>query len=162
MPALALLLLAAALRVVYLVTLLAAAESDAERRIIPNRLVLVVFGTGVALRLVTDPLAIWINMLVAGAVYVGLAVLANLNLLGGGDVKMTAAATFLVPAADVPELLLDIALAGGVVSLLYLVARKISIVNSPTVPYGVAILGGVTYRIIADTVRCFGATSCWS
>ncbi len=45
------------------------------------------------------------------------------SLLGGGDVKLLAAVTPLVPPWDVPTLIAAIALAGGLLALLFIVLR---------------------------------------
>ena len=151
MPFLLLLrLFVATLRLASVATLASAAATDINRRIISNRTSLATFGFGALLRLMIAPHAFAASMLTAAAVYLGLAALAQLKFLGGGDVKLGAASTFFVPAGEVPMLLLDICVAGGVVCLFYLVIRAISHGTNETVPYGVAISSATAYRVIVD------------
>src|ERR1700691_6083391 len=139
MSAILLPLVAAALRIASVTTLVSAAVSDIKRRIIPNRTSLTALGVGAVLRLVAEPHMFVASVLAASAVYLGLAGLAYLKLLGGGDVKLAAAASFFVPAGEVPALLLDIALAGGILCIVVLVVGRISTIGRKLVPYGVAI-----------------------
>ncbi len=139
-------LVALALRLASLLTLAAAAASDVNRRIISNRTSLAAAGTGAALRLVVAPQAFAMSVLAAGAIYLALAGLANFNIIGGGDAKLAAAASLLVPAGEVPEWLLDVALAGGLVCLGMLATQG----RDAEVPYGVAIAAATAYRLILD------------
>jgi len=152
--------LAMALRVVNVGALFAAATTDVKRRIIPNVIALLVFVAGLCLRLATQPRVIWESVLVGGILYVALVELVHLGLIGGGDAKLASAASFLVPAAHVPTLLADIAIAGGVLSVLFFAARHLSIVKRPTLPYGVAIAAGTIYRLVTEVMPCSGATFC--
>ena len=150
MPIFLLPLVAAALRIASIVPFAAAVASDINRRAISNRTNLITFCVGAILRFTVEPRAFATSVLAAAAVYLGLAGLAHLGLLGGGDVKLAAAASFFVPAGEVPTLLLDIALAGGVLCLVYLaIGRGAHRVHAP-VPYGVAISAVTTYRVILD------------
>ncbi len=100
-----------------------AAVTDLADRIIPNRVVLVVLCCGVGLRLISGPWPLLAS--VAGALVV-LAVLslpASYDLLGWGDVKLIAAVTFAQAADRMIALLLAVALAGGLLSCLYLAVR---------------------------------------
>ena len=63
---------------------------------------------------------LWIGLLAALCVFFVLGVLAHYNAIGGGDVKLIAATCLLVPPDRIPLLLIEIALAGGVLSCLYL------------------------------------------
>ena len=56
-------------------------------------------------------------------VFCGLGVLSHYRIIGGGDLKLISAVTLLVPPERVGQLLIEIALAGGVLSCVYLVAR---------------------------------------
>ena len=103
--------------------LVAAALHDAALRTIPNALCALIAGAGIALRLAAGD--VWPAVGAAGLVF-ALACLAwRLGALGGGDVKLLAAASLLVPPASVPTLLLAVALAGGVLALGYLAARHV-------------------------------------
>lgn len=153
--------LATALRIASVAILTVAAVGDVRRRVIPDLLTLVVFAAGIALRLSSHAAGFWVSALAGAAVYVALAVLVHANVIGGADAKLTAAVSFLVPAVKVPGLLVDIALAGGALSLLYLLARQLRPRINATLPYGVAIVAGSTYRIMADLCSCSDATSFW-
>jgi prepilin peptidase CpaA len=148
MPIFLLPLVAAALRMASVLALATAAASDIDDRIISNRTSLVTLGIGVIMRLVLQPQAFAASVFAAAAVYLGLAGLAHLKLLGGGDVKLAAAASFFVPPIEVPALLIDIALTGGVLCLAFLVERGTK--RGTPVPYGVAISAATAYRVIVD------------
>ncbi|MGZ8496213.1 MAG: A24 family peptidase, partial [Candidatus Binatia bacterium] len=156
-----------------IVLLFAAAGIDLRERIIPNRLVALVAANGLLLGLVSRPEWIWISLLAAVAVFVGLGFLAHFRLIGGGDVKLISAVTLLVPPELIGLLLLSIALVGGVISCGYLAAyyvfkrqrahkmkraatayrlgkfpqllrsERARILTATSVPYGAAVLGGV-------------------
>src|SRR5215469_4757412 len=91
-----------------------AAAIDVRSRIIPDRVVLLLVANGLALRL---GMAGWhqaaISLLAAGAILLVLGQAARHGLIGGGDAKLIAAVALFVPVADVPALVLAIALAGG-------------------------------------------------
>ena len=94
------------------------------------------------------------------------------GILGGGDVKLLAAAAFSVPSNRVAELILLTALAGGVLSLCYIILSRVlprvgtarpasrlrrilrteqrRIVRRLSLPYGVAIACG---SILVMTIR---------
>jgi prepilin peptidase CpaA len=103
--------------------LLGAAAADLAERRIPNRLVLVVLAAGVTLRLLANPTDLWLSTAGGAVLFLALGVIAHGGFIGGGDVKLIAAASFLVPAHHIFPLLGHIALAGGVLSLVYLAAR---------------------------------------
>jgi prepilin peptidase CpaA len=169
--------------------LLAGAVSDFRRRIIPNRLVALTAGCGLLLRLLADPRSIGLSIAVALALMLLMGVMARRQWLGGGDVKMIAAATLLVPAGEVGVLLLYIVICGGLLSCAYLVVHTASrqsglvtagvgatpvlvpppdgllstgiqeIASSPTLPYGVAIFLGTTSFALKQAAWWFYATS---
>lgn len=130
--------------------LLSAAGEDVMRRLIRDNKSLMVLAGGIALRLLLEPAGIWLSIIVGAAAYLGLAAMNAFALIGGGDAKLTAAATFLVPANEVPALFLDISLAGGLLSIAYLVAKWARFTRKTTLPFGVAISGGVLYRMVVD------------
>lgn len=105
-----------------IVLLMAATRFDLRERIIPNRLVALIGASGLLLSLVSRPEWIWISLLAAVAVFVGLGFLAHFRLIGGGDVKLISAVTLLVPPERIGLLLLAISLVGGVISSCYLAA----------------------------------------
>lgn len=104
-----------------LVLLTWAALQDIVVRLIPNWLSVVIFGLGMVLRVVSGD---WLWALGASALVFALCVLAwRWGLLGGGDVKLLAAVTPLVPPWDVPALIAAIALAGGLLAVLFILLR---------------------------------------
>ncbi|HJS32148.1 MAG TPA: prepilin peptidase [Alphaproteobacteria bacterium] len=108
----------------YCGVLLWAAVSDARSYIIPNRLVLILIAAFVLAAPLLLPLPAIMRHVLAGigVLAVGLA-LFHFRLLGGGDVKLFAAASLWV-GLDllVPQLLL-VFLAGGVLSVVLLLLR---------------------------------------
>jgi prepilin peptidase CpaA len=105
--------------------LTASAWIDLKDRIIPNRMVGWVVASGLGLSLVLRPDQIWISLLAAFSCIVALGTLAHLRVMGGGDVKLLSAATLLVPPGRIVELIVYTAIAGGVLSAAYLLARQI-------------------------------------
>jgi prepilin peptidase CpaA len=103
--------------------LFAAGVSDFRHRIIPNRLVALTAACGVTLRLLADPRSLLVSIAAAVGVLLLLGTLAHEDIVGGGDAKLIAAVTLLVPASHVFGLLLWIAIGGGVLSALYLFAH---------------------------------------
>lgn len=140
----------AVLFVVATASLFVAAREDVRHRLIPNVTGLSVLVAGAGLRLLSEPGIVWISAVVGAVSYVFLAALTHASLIGGGDAKLGTAVTFLVPASEVPALFLDIALAGGLLSIVYLAAKRASLTSDPTLPFGVAILGGSLYRMAVD------------
>lgn len=153
-----------------------AAASDVRSRIIPDRVVLLLGANGLALRL---SIAGWhqaaVSLLAAGVILLVLGQAARHGLLGAGDAKLIATVTLFVPVADVPALVLAIALAGGVVSCAYLALRALArhgamlgplrreqrrIAAGLPLPYALAIFLGTFWFGVADLLRCFSATRC--
>ena len=99
------------------------AKTDLKDRIIPNELVIAIASIGVAHTLLTRPGLIWLSLLAAAVVFFGLGVLSHYKIIGGGDTKLISAVTFLVAPDRVGQLLIEIALAGGLLSCLYITAR---------------------------------------
>ena len=106
-----------------LTALLASAWTDLRDRIIPDELVGVVAASGLCLGLMLAPGQIWLSLIIAVLVLFGLGVLAHFGLIGGGDVKLISATTLLVPPSQVWQLMVFIALAGGLLSCVYLFLR---------------------------------------
>lgn len=170
--------------------LLAAARVDLRERIIPNQLVALIGGSGLLLGLVSRPETIWISLLAAIAVLVGLGFLSRYRWIGGGDVKLISAVTLLVPPERIGLLLVAISLVGGVISGCYLAAyyvftrphlhkmkyvatvyrfgkiqqlfqsERTRVLAATSVPYGVAVFGGFAFVTVSEIVKCFSATSC--
>jgi prepilin peptidase CpaA len=172
-----------------LLALAGSAASDLRARIIPNRFAILIALCGLAMALRHGTGALWIGLLAAVCVFLVLGALAHFNVIGGGDVKLIAAACLLVPPDRIPLLLLEIALAGGVLSCIYLAGGFLlrlrpSLYRASSVtarqgafrkwlrresarmarglpmPYALAVLGGVSAHLIRELPSCFSAMSC--
>lgn len=166
-----------------LTAVLASAYTDLKDRVIPNELVGLVAASGIALGLLMRPEQIHISLFAAICLLFALGALAHFHVMGGGDVKLISATALLVPPADIGRLLVFIALAGGVVSCTYLLARHAlkdgrfhasdasrqgwlsregaRIASGGPVPYAVAILGGLAVIMAGEISRCLSAESCF-
>ena len=175
--------LQAALWAIALAAILASAYTDLKDRIIPNELACLVAASGIALGLLTRPGQMPLSLLAAIALLFALGALAHFHMIGGGDVKLISAAALLVPPADIGKLLVFIALAGGVLSCAYLLARRAlkggglgamtensqdwlsregaRIAAGGPMPYAVAILGGLATLIAREVPRCLSANFCF-
>lgn len=146
-----------------LTVLTAAALQDLRERLIANRFSLALLALGLAWH--TAGAASWRDGLSTGGVALALAALVfafgyglwRLGGVGGGDVKLLVATSFVVGADGLGLLLAGTALAGGALALLCLVLPALgnrlaatgllpwprATAAAPSVPYGVAIaLGG--------------------
>lgn len=132
-----------------LIFFLAAAYDLAHRRI-PNPLVLALALLG-ALRLLwavgtgAESATPGADLGIAVAIFAAGAVLFHLNLFGGGDVKLLAAAALWLGAAAVTPFLVVTTLAGGALALVFLVwgaLARLPREARPSLPYGVAIAAG--------------------
>ncbi len=172
-----------------LIALVVSAAVDLKDRIIPNELVLVVAASGLALGFVSRPGQVGLSLLGAVVVFLGLGTLAHFKKIGGGDAKLIGATMLLVPPDCIVVLLVEIALAGGVLSVVYLAAShtlkrvpvcQVGVVSDPraasgfgrflrrerariaageAMPYALAVLGGVTGYVGNEVLRCIFATS---
>jgi prepilin peptidase CpaA len=116
-------LLAPALLAAGLLLLIVAGLHDCAVRTVPNMLCALLLLCGLALRVIGgDPG----HGLLAGAiVFVICALIWRFGWLGGGDVKLLAAAAVFEPPPAVPELVLYTSLAGGILALIYLIAGRL-------------------------------------
>jgi prepilin peptidase CpaA len=170
-----------------LTALLASAWTDLKDRIIPNELAGVVAASGLCLCLLLRPEQTWISLVVVVLMLIGLGVAAHFGMLGGGDVKLISATTLLVPPDHVGYLMALIAMAGGLLSCVYLVLRyalrhsragkssaeggrdsmgSISnecarIAAGGPMPYALAILGGVAASFAGELPQCLSASFCF-
>ncbi len=104
--------------------MLAAAAADLRWRIVPDTAVLAVaFGGGLARLLSGGAMAAGLGLAAALALFLLLSALWRFGVLGGGDVKLIAAAALGEPLARLFALLTSIALAGGVLAGLLLLGR---------------------------------------
>jgi prepilin peptidase CpaA len=110
-----------------LLLLVAAALHDVAARTVPNAMSAMIAVAGFVARLMDQRLALGLGVCVA--VFLAAAICWRRGWMGGGDVKLLAAVALLVPPSSVGPLLLDVALAGGVLAIAYLVLR--ALVPSP-------------------------------
>lgn len=103
--------------------LLVAAIVDVRSRLIPNGLVAAVAAAGLVIRGLENGVGALLSLAVSLVLLLGLAAAARRNLVGGGDAKMTAAVSLLVPPDRVLDLLLAISLAGAALAVAWLIAR---------------------------------------
>jgi prepilin peptidase CpaA len=173
-----------------LLLLAAGAATDLRDRIIPNEAVILIAIGGFALGLISRSGSAWISLLASVVLFGALWTLVYRDFLGGGDAKLIAAVTLLVPPDRIGLLLMEIALAGGVLSVAYLAAygvlrrtpvsqcgalsaacptsgfdrflisERARIVTGQSVPYALAVLGGVCIYVASECYRCLFATSC--
>lgn len=138
----------AALTLAALALLVAAATTDVLERRIPNAvtLALALVGLarlGLALGAGAPPLPIVADVVAAAAVFAVGAAGFNAGLVGGGDVKLLAAAALWLGAAALLPFLMATALAGGVLAALFLVRGFVRPGGGRVaLPYGVAIAAG--------------------
>lgn len=107
---------------VALALLLAAALHDIAFRTLPDGVSLALLLCGIALRIEAGQAR---EALVAFGLVLALALaLWRAGWFGGGDAKLMPAATLMVPPWAVPELLLSVALLGGLLALPFLALRR--------------------------------------
>lgn len=172
-----------------LCVLAAVSVIDLRRRVIPNEAAAFIAASGLALSLYSRPGDAWIGVVISLGLLLVLAVLSHLTLLGGGDAKLIAAVSLLVPPQSVAPLLLVIALAGGVLSVVYLAMRRwlpaptrrrarstprhrrgalmhflrnerARVFASRSVPYALAIFAGVLAYVLSELPQCSSETHC--
>jgi prepilin peptidase CpaA len=116
------------------VLLVAAGLHDVAARTVPNRLAVMVAGLGVVARLLDANLLI--GLAVAFAVFSVAFFCWRRGWMGGGDVKLLGAVALLVPPTSVGTMVVDVALAGGVLAVTYLVLQAAlpSRIGSPNRP----------------------------
>lgn len=142
------------LALVFAFLLVAAAIEDAVRLRISNIIVvLVLLGAVVTAFILGIELRMWQNVaLLVAALAIGTPLFGR-GILGGGDVKLMAATFAWFNLSAAPNLLLAIALAGGVLALLVIALRSLNwsekarqravvLQRRGGIPYGVAIAAG--------------------
>lgn len=120
-----------------------AAFGDIRSRTIPNWLVLIVAASAPGVWWMCG-MALWPDMMiqlaVAFAFLLLFAVFFALNAMGGGDVKLIAALALWFPALVFVQLLMVMAVAGGIITIAMWAQEKVrKSGNAIEVPYGVAI-----------------------
>ena len=138
-----------------------AAVFDTWKFVIPNAIAVALVVLFIATALLLPFEMTWMEWLshvgAAVAVFIGGAVLYAFNKMGGGDVKLLTAVAFWAGFEHLTELLLYVAIAGGVLAIGLIVMRKIImslgaantrlaevelprvLINGEAVPYGLAI-----------------------
>lgn len=133
-----------ALGLVFVTTLVAVTLTDLERRVIPNRILIVSALLGVVIAAATDPGSLPERAVAAGAAG-GLLLLAALAYPGGmglGDVKLAATMGLFLGRAVAPALIIAL-LAGSLVGLA-MMARHGAAARKRAIPFGPFLaLGGV-------------------
>ena len=111
--------------------LLVAAGHDLMVRRIPDVLAVGIALAGLLLRIADGPMAIAASLLAALALFAALFAAFAAGVLGGGDVKLATAVAIGLPPAGVWSLVVATCLAGGVLSLLYILAQRLPRVAAP-------------------------------
>jgi prepilin peptidase CpaA len=107
--------------------LVVAALHDIVARTVPNGIAVGVAAAGVIAQTALSLMGVGqllISLPVAVAVFFLAALLWRRGLMGGADVKLFGASALLVPPMLVPSMVMCATLAGGVLALIYLVARR--------------------------------------
>ena len=147
--------------------LLAAAATDIRARLVPNSICVMLALDGVMIAELGHNLGA--SLLAMLCVFVPAVICWRHGLLGGGDTKLLAAVTLLVPAHSVPSLVLTIAITGGALALIYwtmmhamkpfvrsarkqglrriLRIERYRIGRGFSLPYAVAISGGTLFAL---------------
>jgi prepilin peptidase CpaA len=111
------------LRAASVLVVAAAALHDIVARTVPNRLVLLLAAFGASARFLERELLF--SLAAAAAVFAIAVFCWRRGWMGGGDVKLLGAACLAAPPHAVPTLLFMMGMAGGLLSLFYLVARRL-------------------------------------
>lgn len=146
--------------------LLAAATTDISVRMVPNLVCAIVALDGVMIAGLGHDLPA--SLLAMLCVFVPAVICWRHGVLGGGDAKLLAAVTLLVPAHSVPSLVMTIAVTGGALALIYWTMRlmkpsdrsvprqalrrilrveRYRIRRGFSLPYAVAISGGTLFTL---------------
>jgi prepilin peptidase CpaA len=122
------------LAIVVIVSLVVAACSDVATRTIPNSIAAIVAVVGLTARLVIGPSAAAGSVTAAAMLFVVLLILHARGLLGGGDVKLIPAIAVGFSLASISRFVFVTAMAGGVLAVLHLIARRILRDRPPSSP----------------------------
>jgi prepilin peptidase CpaA len=156
--------------VIQIMLLASAAWFDVVSRIIPNQICLALAVVGILARLSVGPSALAFSLTIGVLILIVLMVLHHFGTLGGGDVKLLVATALGLPPVGVMTLFVATALAGGVLCLVHLAMRHLSlprlsknntfvlrrvytverwrIIRHASIPYGVAIACGGIWSIL--------------
>lgn len=143
--------------------LIYAACVDIIRFQISNRIVLICAALFFVAALFTPGSVNWLSHLAASALMLAISLwLININFMGGGDLKLLSALCLWTGLSNMLTFLVAVAIAGGILSLLLLLARyaiaRMEIENPDRipralqkdgpVPYGVAIAAGTIFLMV--------------
>jgi prepilin peptidase CpaA len=140
--------------------LLAAAVGDWRTRTIPNWL-------NAAIALLAIPfwwasgLSLWPDVVIQAGVALGVLFVFflafQMGQMGGGDVKMLFALALWLPPMAVLQLIVIMAIAGGVLTIAMLIPhRMLKSAGNPEIPYGIAIAFGGLWLIGERFLNHFG------
>lgn len=143
------------------ILLLLAAIGDLRSRTISNWLNGAIAFLAIPFWFAAD-LPLWPDVVlqigVALLVFVVFALLFNLGMMGGGDVKMLTALALWLPWGAVLKLIVIMSIAGGVLTLVMLIGSRIRKNKEKLeVPYGVAIAFGGLWIIAEPFLNHFGS-----
>jgi len=99
-----------------------AACHDVVARTIPNGWCVAIAFTGLAGRFIDHTLVV--GLAACAAIFIVATVCWRAGWLGGGDIKLLGACALAVPPHLVPALVIDTSMAGALLALVYLAARK--------------------------------------
>lgn len=140
-----------ALGLVFVTTLVAVTLTDLERRLIPNKILIVAAGLGVAIAAATDPASLperAAAAAAAGGLLFG-AALAYPRGMGLGDVKLAAVMGLFLGRNVAPAIL--VALLAGSLFGLAMIARQGAAARKRAIPFGPFLaLGGVVGLLAGD------------
>ena len=143
--------MATLLLLVIAAALVAAAWSDVAVRRIPDAASAVVALAGIALRATEGPSALAATLAAAGLLFLLLFAAFARGALGGGDVKLATAAALGLPPTGIWTLVVATALAGGVLSLGYILAHRLQLPR----PRPLGPDHGIVIRVVAiERWRC--------
>lgn len=149
-----------------------ASINDLATRTIPDRSAFALLLIGLVLRLIDGTASVALAL--SATVLAWAALCWRFGWIGGGDVKLLAACAWMVPPPWVPDLLLAIALAGGLLAGFYLVLHRMTaarrlprpagrrrslavrvlraerwrLMRRPSLPYGCAIAAGTLITLV--------------
>lgn len=103
--------------------LFAAATTDFAARVIPNRIPALMLILGLLLHVAQGTLITGLGCAIA--VFVATFIAWRYGAMGGGDVKLLTATAFCVAPPAVLPLIVRVAIAGGVLGMAYLLARRV-------------------------------------
>lgn len=139
------------LLVVFLLAIAAAAVEDGWRRRVSNLAVLAVALSGIAAFFVTGhAVRLWEPLLAVVAVFALGTLLFARGVVGGGDVKLLAAACFWYTGRGLITFISAVFIAGGVLALCSIalrVARGGKIKGGSGLPYAIAIAAGALWTV---------------